>query len=371
MRTIVVCLPWMACAALSQAETEPFRETVAYRLLASSREFCSSAVSDGGELPEEGYALRMLLARSDAREVFRALVTESRTPAGELYALCGLKSTDPTRFWPLARDRLARRESVTTFEGCSVAASPVGSLVQLIIDSERAELLCGGRPPSSKALRTLGERLADSDAAVRSAAWDEVARLGPYAAELLPKGLRSVDSADWAVALEAVYEVGAWAAPVAVPWLWGELERADRSLQELALAVDYLQECLRVSARVLALPAFAREIHGEEGWVGYEVKRLPPRAVDRLVGALPDSSAACGLGYGGSETLAAVSPLCRHADEGVRSTALGVVIQIANEREDLREAALPVLDAWIRDPSAELRERALQAVRDLELTRAR
>lgn len=69
----------------------------AFERLLHARRFTDDAIDYAGVTPNEVIALRLLWREPQALETFEALL-ESATLAGQLFALCGLYYTAPTRF---------------------------------------------------------------------------------------------------------------------------------------------------------------------------------------------------------------------------------------------------------------------------------
>jgi len=104
--------------AASPQEAEAVLETAAA--------FRDAAVGEAGMTPPEVHALRRLLRSPDGAERFRRLAARA-SPAGQIYALCGLFFLDPQAFTSeLAR--LRRLDvKVTRQEGCVVFESTIAS----------------------------------------------------------------------------------------------------------------------------------------------------------------------------------------------------------------------------------------------------
>jgi hypothetical protein len=104
--------------------------------LRGAEEFQRAYVGDSGEISRYVVAFRILLAHERAAALFREVMATG-TPAGELYALCGLYLTDPEAFGREAT-RLGNDDTeVETMNGCmkntervrDVVRSPYGKRV--------------------------------------------------------------------------------------------------------------------------------------------------------------------------------------------------------------------------------------------------
>lgn len=116
-------------------------------------------------------AYRQLLRAPGGTTAFRRLLGEAR-PAGQLYALCGLRELEPDAAPALATTLLADERPVTTLDGCEEDEVPLQALVARALDDEdeqmvawRAGLRGGGRgwregAPPEEALRAAAPLLA-------------------------------------------------------------------------------------------------------------------------------------------------------------------------------------------------------------------
>lgn len=130
MRTSFLIL--LLVAGLSApADAEPFRDTPAWWHLKETGTFDCTYIGYGADVAEQVIALRILLERDDAAQVFAALLEEAEHPAGKLYALCGLWLTDPAacqRALP-ALAKVHDRVSAMT-GGCGVSELRVSTIVR-------------------------------------------------------------------------------------------------------------------------------------------------------------------------------------------------------------------------------------------------
>jgi hypothetical protein len=102
----------------------------AYEALLVTEQFEDLAVSSGGKLSELVQAYRVLLKEKDADAAFKALL-ERATPAGQLYALCGIYYTDHDFFLTVVEKHKVRSDYVRTMFGCIVSKIRVSSIVEV------------------------------------------------------------------------------------------------------------------------------------------------------------------------------------------------------------------------------------------------
>jgi len=88
-----------------------------YDRLTRAEYFAGPAVGIGGEEPAESKALRSLAAHASGSKAFKYLLF-SATPAGRLYALVGLRHTDPAFFWIAVQPFRFLPGEVETIFGC-------------------------------------------------------------------------------------------------------------------------------------------------------------------------------------------------------------------------------------------------------------
>jgi hypothetical protein len=113
--------------AAPPALSGPARE--AYVTLRDAATFSSGRVGAAGLLPQEVYAFRTLKDDPMADAAFKSLLKEA-TPAGQLYALCGLWFTDPGAFKTEA-ERLKRANGeVDTLAGCVGMKSHMADIIE-------------------------------------------------------------------------------------------------------------------------------------------------------------------------------------------------------------------------------------------------
>jgi len=104
----------------------------AYRRLLRARTFAVGLVGPSARVPREERALRMLLEDPNAISLLTALL-DGATPAGQLYALLGLRMTQQD-----ISDRAAalrqRTDEVTVRNCCFSSDQPVGKVASKIED---------------------------------------------------------------------------------------------------------------------------------------------------------------------------------------------------------------------------------------------
>lgn len=136
MNKLVPLLLVFALARIAGAGEEPPGEPSDYRALT---EYCVLRdtylldwdIDPDRPLQKAVVAWRLILARSDATQVFTSLFAEAK-PAGKFYALCGLWVSDSKVFARLAPSLIESKESVRLTRGCSHSGGleeAVGSLV--------------------------------------------------------------------------------------------------------------------------------------------------------------------------------------------------------------------------------------------------
>jgi len=99
------------------------------KCLIEAKRFKDIAVGDGGEMPDEVQAFRVLISRQDAPGRFQIILKQGST-AGQLYALCGLYLSDQRAFKNAVASYRTRKDVVETMEGCCVDKRPIKELVE-------------------------------------------------------------------------------------------------------------------------------------------------------------------------------------------------------------------------------------------------
>jgi hypothetical protein len=97
-----------------------------YEILLSAEAFCGAHIGIAGKTPLTVHVYRELLDHADADDNFKELI-EAGTLPGKLYGLAGVYFTDPSSLPDLSRQFLESAESVPTFFGCILSATPVGT----------------------------------------------------------------------------------------------------------------------------------------------------------------------------------------------------------------------------------------------------
>jgi hypothetical protein len=96
-----------------------------------------------GKTPAHLTAWRELLSHKNADKCFKRLVSHATLP-GQLYGLTGLYYTDRPSLTTLAAPYLRRQDAVKTIVACFVADTPVGEIVERIVDGAWPEALRRG-----------------------------------------------------------------------------------------------------------------------------------------------------------------------------------------------------------------------------------
>jgi hypothetical protein len=108
-------------------------------ILRSAHRFEAGAVGAAGSVPTSVVAWLTIARSRTADSLFRELLFTS-TPAGRLYALAGLRKTNPGLFTDVARHLRMTDTSVPTLNGCIGTTEPMRTLVR---DLERGEWVNG------------------------------------------------------------------------------------------------------------------------------------------------------------------------------------------------------------------------------------
>jgi hypothetical protein len=118
--------PGLALTPMYVAETAPLDD--AMDVLRTTSEFADASVGYGGVVPTQVVAWLTVLHDSDAEIHFLELL-RTATPAGRIYALAGLRATNPKLFRDVAAPFRRDRVTVTTFFGCIVSEMTTSQLV--------------------------------------------------------------------------------------------------------------------------------------------------------------------------------------------------------------------------------------------------
>jgi len=101
---------------------------IALAILRNAERFSSAGVGVAGITPNEVMAWRVISFRADAESTFLKLL-DTGTPAGQLYALAGLRFRNDSVFARKASRFKARADQVQTIRGCIGGAATFGELV--------------------------------------------------------------------------------------------------------------------------------------------------------------------------------------------------------------------------------------------------
>jgi hypothetical protein len=150
MMTFRFTLAFLAVVALGSRtlmaadSTGPAPETP-YNGVLKAKMFAIGGVGFAGTTSAEEKAFRSMLAAPDARDQLGKLVKRA-TPAGQLYALLGLKlMKDPS--YKVESPRLIKDTTpVTTMTGCVISQQTAGSLARAIADGRYDAKREGARP---------------------------------------------------------------------------------------------------------------------------------------------------------------------------------------------------------------------------------
>jgi len=119
-------------ASPQRADTPPALASqpvaLAVAILQNADRFSSAGVGYAGLTPNEVMAWRVIFFRADAESTFLNLL-ETSTPAGQLYALAGLRFGNDKAFERAAGRLEERSDRVQTVRGCIGGASTVAELV--------------------------------------------------------------------------------------------------------------------------------------------------------------------------------------------------------------------------------------------------
>jgi hypothetical protein len=100
----------------------------ALTVLRNAPQFAGASVGYGGVVPTPVVAWLTVLHDSDAESQFLGLL-RTATPAGRIYALAGLRATNPQLFRDVAAPFRRDRVRVNTFFGCIVSEMTTAQLV--------------------------------------------------------------------------------------------------------------------------------------------------------------------------------------------------------------------------------------------------
>jgi hypothetical protein len=103
----------------------------AYTKLKTIPLFAMGGVGFAGTTSEGETALRVLLENKQANVVFQTLLKEA-TREGQLYALLGLRFTNPSSFTRQVGPFLSMKAKVGTMSGCILSEQPVSTIATAI-----------------------------------------------------------------------------------------------------------------------------------------------------------------------------------------------------------------------------------------------
>lgn len=120
---------WLLVFGLPPAWQLPVEDLVRYDLLTKAKWFAGPAVGIAGVEPAESKALRALASRPDGGRAFKYLLFTGTT-AGKMYALVGLRHTNPLFFKIAVQPFRVLPGDVETFFGCVIQSVEVRELVE-------------------------------------------------------------------------------------------------------------------------------------------------------------------------------------------------------------------------------------------------
>ena len=145
---LVLVLIACGCSASRYAAAPPGptpQVTAALSTLQHAPEFSVGPVGEGRACAPPVRAFAVLLAQPNAAERFGAVLPDA-TPAGQLYALCGLFLTDRAAYSASAPRVLASPEYVVYRGGCIGVNERLAAMVQKPEASERPDIASGELP---------------------------------------------------------------------------------------------------------------------------------------------------------------------------------------------------------------------------------
>ncbi len=133
MHRVALLLVLTTCAVLHVAAKEkPSLERAAF--------FAVGPISDGARTSDGEHALRAALGQADRVATFRRLV-DSASPAGQLYALLGLRLSDAAAFTQALPAFTSREDRVETMIGCIGSDDQVRVIAQKIAHGDYDNIL--------------------------------------------------------------------------------------------------------------------------------------------------------------------------------------------------------------------------------------
>jgi hypothetical protein len=131
MRNGLVLLGLFLMSAPAFAQEGETDKQKAYATLKTVPYFAVGGVGFAGTTSQGEQALRALLKQKDAATVFKTLLKEANQE-GRLYALLGLRLTNPTVFARDVTPFLSLKTKAHTMSGCIMCDQPVASLAKTI-----------------------------------------------------------------------------------------------------------------------------------------------------------------------------------------------------------------------------------------------
>jgi len=106
-------------------------EASAYDTVKSASQFAIGGVGVTGVITPEELALRAIRDGPDAEEQLRKLLRDG-TPAGQMYALFGLRQIKVTDYAALAQPHRQSSTAVRVISGCNIHTDPMSEVVHWI-----------------------------------------------------------------------------------------------------------------------------------------------------------------------------------------------------------------------------------------------
>lgn len=125
----VAIASWLLVFGLPPALQLPVEDLVRYDRLSKAKWFAGPAVGIGGDEPQESKALRALASRPSGGRAFKYLLLTGTT-AGKMYALVGLRHTNPLFFRIAVQPFRVWPGEVETVFGCVGQKVDVRELVE-------------------------------------------------------------------------------------------------------------------------------------------------------------------------------------------------------------------------------------------------
>jgi hypothetical protein len=144
-------LLWSGCSASTVTDQQPpFVVGLAEHTIRFASTFSTGPVGLGQSRAPEVDAFAVLLSQPNASRTFESLVREA-TPAGKVYALCGLQLTDPAAYAAALPELAAMPDQVDWLLGCTVQPEPVHFIVQAREPRSLPDVASGALPSKLQA----------------------------------------------------------------------------------------------------------------------------------------------------------------------------------------------------------------------------